>query len=204
MKLFLSSLASETLDLVIPLLPNKPSNLKVAFIPTAADPYGDIPMPWMQGDRNKLIEMGFTVTDYDLKGKNIDALRKDLIDFQVIFVAGGNAFYLLNEVRKSGFDTIVNELIDRGVVYIGSSAGSMIMGRDLGHILTVDHPEIVPELTDYTCLNFVTEHILPHYGKEKYISRHAQLVKEWGDKITPLTDNQALIVNGDKIEVVTI
>jgi dipeptidase E len=202
MKFFLASLASETLDLVLPLLPDKPQNLKLAFIPTAADPYLGQDMPWMTADHDKLISMGFSVTDYDLKNKNIDDLRKDLAAYQVIFVAGGNTFYLLNEVRKSGFDIVIKELMDAGVVYIGASAGSMIMGPDLNHLMTVDHPEIVKELTDYTCLNITKERILPHFGKDKYALRHAQIIAEWGDKVLPLRDDQALVVNGDTITVI--
>jgi dipeptidase E len=118
MKLFLASLASETLDLVLPLLPSEPKNLKCAFIPTAADPYGNIEMPWMTADHDKLTSMGFRVTDYDLKNKDVQSLRKDLSQFQVIFVAGGNTFYLLNEVRKSGFDIVIKELLGNGVVIL--------------------------------------------------------------------------------------
>lgn len=204
MKLFLSSLASATLDLVIPLLPDKPSNLKVAFIPTAADPYGDITMPWMDADRNKLIYMGFEVIDYDLKGKNIEVLRNDLKDFQVIFVAGGNVYYLLDIVRKTGFDIVIKELLSQGVVYIGASAGSVIMCPTIDHTRIIEHPEAVPEMIDFSGLNLVDSLIGPHYGNPKYSQRYEQIITEYGDKVLPLTDNQALIVNDDKIEVVTI
>jgi dipeptidase E len=157
MKLFLASLASKTLDLVIPLLPDDPSKLKIAFIPTAADPYGNEDLPWMTADHDKLISMGFKVTDYDLKGKNIHDLRMDLSAYQAIFVAGGNTFYLLNEMRKSGFDIVIKELLDKGVIYVGASAESMILGPDLNHLTTVDHPEKVPELTNFTCLGLIKE-----------------------------------------------
>lgn len=203
MKLFLASLASEVLDLVLPLLSSEPKNLKCAFIPTAADPYGDIPMPWMVGDREKLVSMGFSVSDYDLKGQDIKSLRQDLSQFQVIFVSGGNTFYLLSEVLKSGFDVVIKELLNKNVVYIGSSAGSMLMGPDLNHLTTVDHPEVVRELTDYTCLNLIKERILPHLGNPKYADRHGELLANWGNKILPLRDDQVLIVNGDNIEVIT-
>jgi dipeptidase E len=203
MKLFLSSLASAALDLLYPLLPDKPHNLKVAFIPTAADPYGDEPMPWLEADRVKLVEMGFSVTNYDLKKKDISTLRSDLSDFQIIFVSGGNTFYLLNEIRKSEFDIFIKEFLDRGGVYIGSSAGSIVMGPDLSHLLTVDHPEVVPELTDYSGLKYIQERILPHLGKEKYADRHAKLLAQWGNKLLALSDNQTLVVNDDKIQVVT-
>ena len=203
MKLFLASLASETLDLVIPLLPDKPNNLRVAFIPTAADPYGETNMPWMTADHDKLTSMGFSVTNYDLKHKDINTLRKDLSQFQVIFVAGGNTFYLLNEIKKSGFDIVIKELLGKGVVYIGASAGSMILGPDIDHLLKIDHPERFPELTDYTCLGLIQARIVPHFGRGKYAAVHAELQQTWGDQILPLRDDQVLVVNGDNIEVIT-
>lgn len=203
MKLFLASLASVTLDLALPLLPDKPSNLKLAFIPTAADSYGDIDMPWMTADHDKLVAMGFVVTDYDLKHKDINQLRSDLSQFQVVFVAGGNTFYLLSEVKKSGFDIVIKELLDQGVVYIGASAGSCIMCPTIAHVTALDHPEQVPELTDYAALNLVPQLIVPHAGRDKYLARHEQIKAQYGDKILFLRDDQALVINGDKIEVVT-
>lgn len=195
MKLFLASLASTTLDLVLPLLPDKPNKLKLAFIDTAAHPYIGKDTPWMTADRDELSAMGFAMTYYDIKGKNADQLRRDLSQFQVIFVEGGNTFYLLNEIKKSGFDIVVKELLDKGVIYIGASAGSMILGPDLNHLIKIDHPETVPELTDYTCLGLIPERIVPHYGREKYAAVHAALAAEWGDKVLQLRDDQALIVN---------
>ncbi len=203
MKLFLASLASTTLDLIKPLLSDDPKNLSVAFIKTAADPYGDIPMPWMEDDVIKLKSMGFPVTFYDIKNKNINTLRKDLSEFKVIFVSGGNTYYLLDHIRKSGFDTFIKEMLKKSVIYIGASAGSSIMGPTLDHLTTIDHPEIVPELTNYTALNLVPHLIVPHYGRDKYEGRHTKMKEVWGDKLTFLADNQAIVVNGDKIDIVT-
>ncbi len=203
MKLFLASLASATLDLVYPLLPAKPSSLKLAFIPTAADPYPADSRPWMDSDRVKLIEMGFAVTDYDLKNKNVDILRSELSPFHVIFVAGGNTYYLLNEVKKSGFDIVIKELIDKGTVYIGSSAGSVIMCRTIDHTRKIEHPESVPDLKDYSALNLTDKLIAPHYGNPKYRERYEQIKSEWGDKILLLRDDQAVIVNDSETKIVT-
>jgi dipeptidase E len=203
MKLFLASLASTTLDLIKTLLSDDPKNLRVAFIKTAAEPYGDIPMPWMEDDVNKLNAMGFPVTFYDIKSKNIETLRKDLSEFKVIFVSGGNTYYLLDHIKKSGFDIVIKELLAKSVIYIGASAGSSVMGPTLDHLTTIDHQEIVPELTDYTALNLVPHLIVPHNGRDKYADRHAKMKEIWGDQLTFLADNQAIVVNGDKIDIVT-
>lgn len=203
MKLFLTSLASTTLDLVLPLLPDNPRNLKLAFIATAADPYTGESMPWLDADREKLTSMGFTVTNYDLKGKDETTLRSELSEFQVIFVSGGNVYYLLNEARKSGFDIVIKELIKHGTIYIGASAGSVLLCSTIDHVRLIEHPEVVPELTDYKGLGIVQELIVPHYGKEKYADRIKQIIDVWENKILLLKDDQVLVVNDDNIEVLT-
>jgi len=201
MKLFLASRANGSLDLVLPLLPDKPQKLKIAHITTAANPYTIDNRPWLDQNKSKLIELGFKLTSYDLVGKNLRDLRHDLPLFDVIYVEGGNVFYLLNEIKKSGFDIALKELLLKGIVYIGSSAGSMIMGPDLNYLLTVDDPSVVPELTDFTSLGYIKERIVPHAGRDKYKERHEKIRKEWGDKIFLLRDDQALVVNDDKIEI---
>jgi len=203
MKLFLSSLASTTLDLAKPLLPYEPSQLKLAFIATATDPYGDIDMPWLDADRAKLIAMGFKLSDYDLKNKTASQLRADLSSFDVIFVSGGNTYYLLEIVRKTGFDQVLGELLDKGAIYIGASAGSVLLCPTIDHVRLIEHPEVVPDLVDFRGLGLTDYLIAPHYGKQKYESRYKQIIQDWGDRILLLKDNQALMINGDKIELVT-
>lgn len=204
MKLFLASLASTTLDLVIPLLPSPPSNLKLAFIPTAVDPYNNSYISWFTADHNKLVDIGFAVTDYDIKNKNIKTLRNDLSKYDVIFVAGGNSFYLLNEMKKTGFDIVIKELINHGIVYIGASAGSCIMCPSIAHLTSLDHPEITPQLTDFSALGLYPKLIVPHFGREKYKERHDKIKKEYGDRVVFLRDDQAVIVNNGKSEIVKI
>jgi dipeptidase E len=203
MKLLLASLASDTLSLVIPLLTDHPRRLKAAFIATAADPYEGEDTPWLTAEHDKLLSFGFKVTDYDLKGKTEDELRSDLSDFHLIYVSGGNTFYLLNEMKKSGFDRVIKDLLNQGIIYVGSSAGSIVLGPDLNHLVTVDHPEVVKDLKIYDSLNLIKLRLLPHYGRDKYAARHAKILKHWGNNVLPLKDNQALIVNGDTINIVT-
>ena len=205
MKLFLASLASETLDLVLPLLPDEPKNIKLAFIPTAADPYPVDKRPWMVADRAKAVSLGFQITDYDIKGKSVDTLRSDLSQYQVIFVDGGNTYYLLDQIKKSGLDIVIRELLNSGVVYIGSSAGSCIMCSTIDYVELVEHKEVVPNMTEYDGLSLIDKLILPHYGRSKYADRHGDIlaIKKYGNQILPLRDDQAVIVNGDETEIVT-
>ncbi len=203
MKLFLASLAAETLDLIKPLLPSpQGQTLRVAFVTTAADPY--LIHPWLDCDRQKLGTMGFHVDNYDIKGKTPANLRTDLASYQLIFVCGGNTFYLLDHVRKSGFDTVIKELLNKGVIYVGSSAGSCIMCPTIEHVQLFDDKDAAPDLKDYTGIGIYNKLILPHFGRSKYADRQNDVmaIAKFKDQILPLRDDQAVMLNGNSIKIV--
>jgi len=167
------------LDKIVTELPRKQSELKVVFIPTAADTYKE--KPWLEADRAKLVELGFQVEDFDLKNKteNENEVRETLSKVDIIFVAGGNTFYLLEKARKSGFDKVSRELAQiervdlRGPsekVYIGSSAGSIIAGPNIEPVKDFDDPTIA-DLDSYEGIGLVDFVVLPHWGREKYAAR---------------------------------
>ncbi len=199
--LFLTSQASKTLHLLLPLLDQKPENLSLGFIPTAADPYEN--KPWIEDDRNKLTELGFKVFDLDLKNKSVEDLEKSLKNVDIIFVAGGNTFYLLEKAKNSGFDKVVERLISEGVIYIGSSAGSVIAGPNIESVKDFDDPsEANLESSEgFGLVDFV---ILPHFKNAKYSTLHNKVLKEYSDKykIIPITDQQAILIKDNKHQII--
>ncbi len=204
-KLFLASFASVSLDLIQPLLPKPATELKAVFIPTAGDPYDDKSFVYV--DKDKLVEMGFEVVDIDLKKTQGSDLENALNDVDVILVAGGNTFYLLDQAKKSGFDVLVKKLVEKGVVYIGSSAGSILCCPTIEGAKRFDSPTDAPDLKDYTGLNLFNKILIPHAHKEKYAERIQQTTEEMktkGLEIITLTDNQAIIVNDDDFSVVSL
>lgn len=196
MKLFLTSAAANVLDKIVPMLEKKPSDLKVLFIPTAGDLYRDR-APWLWTDRNKLVALGFKVKDFDIRDKSEGDIRKTLSQSDIIFVAGGNTFYLLQKAIESGFYKIIKEFISSDKIYIGSSAGSCIAGPDLAPIAPVDDPEKA-KLDSTEAFGLVDFVVLPHHGNEKYDEIHERIIKEFKDKykIVTLTDDQMIVVSG--------
>ena len=51
---------------------------------------------------------------------------QELIQYDTIVFCGGNAQTLLSEVNRTGFATPLKQAIEKGLVYLGISAGSMI------------------------------------------------------------------------------
>ncbi|AKM82632.1 TPA: hypothetical protein DD449_01160 [Candidatus Berkelbacteria bacterium] len=195
MKIFLTSSAYQVMDKIVSELPMKPSELKVVFIPTAGDPYDD-DRPWQKADHDKLSELGFVVTDFDLKEKTESDVRDILGKVDVIFVAGGNTFYLLEKARESGFEKVIKELNDSDKIYIGSSAGSCIAGPDLEPIAPIDDPEKA-NLDNTKAFGLVDFVVLPHHGNPKYDILHEKVIKEFGNKyeIKTITNEQTIAIN---------
>jgi len=178
------------------------TELKVAFIPTAADTYED---KWFViKDRKQLTDLGMSVMDVNINGKTPQEVSTALGGCDIIFVAGGNTFYLLQKIRESGADQVIKDLVERGVIYIGSSAGSVVVGPSLKPIKTSDDPSQAPQLKSFEGLGFVDFVILPHSGKEKYLSKHNALVEEYKDryKLILITDEQAIAVEDGEYKII--
>jgi dipeptidase E len=200
MKLMLTSFAHLTLDYLDKICGQDYTKMKVAFIPTAADPYLD--KGFILLDRKKLIDMGFSVDDIDIKEYQEDDLAKVLSDYDIYFVAGGNAYYLLEQVIKTGFAKIIKKQLNRGKIFIGSSAGSILTCPTVDAARLFDPVSEAKNLTTFEGMGLVDFIVLPHFGKPKYMERIRQTIETWSAKgyhIYPLTDNQAILIDQDKI-----
>lgn len=56
---------------------------------------------------------------------------EELECFDVVFVSGGDCAVLCREMKRTGFDQVLREGINRGVIYVGISAGSMYAASNL-------------------------------------------------------------------------
>src|SRR3989338_3743118 len=163
-KLFLTSggLPKDLRTDFLTFLNANPKKLTVAFVPTAADPEGD--KEFVERARNELTEMGFSVVDIDLKKHDYASIHKALYPVDIIYVNGGNTFYLLYWIRKSGFGRAVQELVSEGRIYVGASAGSIVAGPDIspaGWEPGADVNDV--KLDDLTGIGFVGFAISPHF-----------------------------------------
>ena len=185
----------------ISLLPKKPEDCKVAFVTTAA--YGESKNPaWIEKDRQLLYGCGIKyIEDLDLKDKTQGDLERILRDKDIIFINGGNTFYLLKWVRESGFDVLLPSFLKRGGLYVGVSAGSYLVCPTIEQATWKHQDRNKVGITDLTALNLVPFLISAHY-EEKYRSIIDQAAKNTKWPIVALTDQQAIVVQGNKIKVI--
>lgn len=204
MNLFLASSVNFVAKDVADKINTITKNRRLIFIPTAAEvEKGDT--TWLETDKKALKDAGFIVEEYSITDQNKDEIRKNLEGAGSICVGGGNTYYLLSQARKSGFDNIVKNLVTNGLIYIGSSSGSLLVGPNIE--TSLDDPNTVSELTDYRGLNLVDVAVRPHWGSEHFLARYHQEMDRLYNlkqKMILLRDYQYLYVKDDWYQVITV
>lgn len=187
------------MDEILEILPKPANQCRLAFVFTAAKPEKDT--GYVLRNKTSLMEAGFQLEEIDIDGKREDELRSLLEGKDVIFVEGGNAFFLLKCVRESGFDKIVKELIERGVLYIGSSAGSYIACPTIETATwkRKDKPRF--GVTDLRAMNLVPFLFFAHYAPE-YDGLLKEGIAQTKFPVKILTDEQAILVKDGKARLV--
>ena len=161
---------------------------KVLYITTASDGENDSDKSWMDEEYETILDLGFNKENiYEFK---IGQKEININDFDVIYMMGGNTFYLMDMIRKYNFDTVIKKAMDNGIIYIGSSAGSIILGNSVEYALPFDENNV--DLKDFSGLRIVDGIIIPHANrKEEFISKVKENI---GEKLFLLYDENGIII----------
>ena len=164
---------------------------RIGFIATAAEPYDD--QTFTEETRAQLRSFGFTLEEVDVSGETASLLQEKIAGVDAIFVAGGNTFFLLQQLRKKGVDRMIIEHVAQDKLYIGSSAGSVIAGTSIEPVRVFDNPDDAPDLGSFDGLDMVAYVVLPHYGGEDQ-ALFEDIEREYGNrlKFVKLRDNEAI------------
>ncbi len=183
---------------LLKLLPSLPKNLAVAIITTAS-------VEWKEKNKhaisakNTLERMGFKAVKFlDVEFDDPNLLK----NFGVIYISGGNTFYLLYHLKKSGADKIIKNISER-VVLVGVSAGAVVLGPSIEIAQYFDDERNIVKLNNFSALKLTDVVILPHYN-ETYENKVRDFEKKCRCKVTRLKDTQAVVVVGDKVKPIGI
>lgn len=202
MKLYLASYAMVSMAKIIKHEGRDFAGKKAVFIPTAGDPYDN--KDFVEADRIALEKYGLDVVEMDIKNKNEEEIREIIDGADIVLVAGGDTFYLMEKLKESGADKIIKEFVARGGIYIGSSAGSIICCPTIEGAEDFDDPNLVPKLDNFNGLGIFRNVIIPHAQKEKYferIRRATERLESKGFKVYPLTDDDVLFFDGNSCAI---
>ena len=195
-KLILVSMLYQVTDLVRKVEPEL-AGKTVTYIPTAGIVEEIDGM--IENETNTLQSLVLKVDVLDVASASYESIVSALTKNDIIFVGGGNTFYLLQELRRSGADKIVAQEVNKGKLYIGESAGAVIACPDIGYCSGMDSPEKAPDLTDYTGLGLVDFYIVPHIGNEEMGEAAKKAVEEYNSRLDLkiITDRQVIQVDGE-------
>ena len=175
---------------------------EVLFIPTAAnvEEYRD----YVDEAKEAFAKMGFTVQILDVsKVSEVEAKAK-IGAARVLYVSGGNTFYLLLELKKKGLATLITDRVRSGeLVYVGESAGAMIAAPSVEYASVMDDASGSESVATQTGLDLVKFYPVVHYGEEPFVQSTAKILKAYGGKLNlaPINNTEAIAVHGDKFEI---
>ena len=143
---------------------------------------------------SQLKSIGLSEVDfYDFENDG----QKGLSIYDVIYVCGGNTFKLMKFSKEFNFDKEIKLLLKRGGVYIGVSAGSLIIGPSIkiaGEV-SLDSNEV--GLTDFNGFNIVDYIIFPHYSTEFEEDIKSFEVKN-NVRVERINNSQAILIKDNK------
>ncbi len=130
--------------------------LQIAFIPFASvdNDFDDYTLK---------VKMSLETLPYTLTTVTPDNAAETITKAAAIMVGGGNTFKLLHDIYYLKLLDIIRDTINKGVPYIGWSAGSNILGPTIG--TTNDMPVIEPK--SFNALGLLPFQINPHYSNVK-------------------------------------
>ncbi len=200
-KLFLASSFSEVASLFPKFAGEEIKGKRITFIPTAS--LVEEVRFYVDDDRKAFEELGIIVEELEITTASPDKISEILNRNDYIFVSGGNTFYLLQELRRKGADALITEQIRAGKLYIGTSAGSVILCPDIEFVKEMDYSHAAPELQSFTGLNIVDFYILPHYLDFPFEETTQNVVKKYGKKLDlrPISNKQVITIAENRIEI---
>ena len=197
MKLFLASEAKNPVSLEKLKIYCKGFKGKtIVYVPTAAN--GEFYGSWKGGESIKVVQsLGAEVRIVELEDIKFKDVLKDIKGADILWMAGGMAGYLLYWIRRVKLDTLLPQMFKRGVLYIGSSAGSMICSKtQYSSEWFIGDTE--PGASLLPGLGLIDFEIYPHYD-ETVLPEIKKLHKR--GSLYLLKDGEAIVVENNSIKV---
>lgn len=127
-------------------------------------------------------------------------LQEQLKDVDAILVNGGDPLFLYHFFRQS---KLMSHILEKNILYVGLSAGSMILTPDIGREFIGWNHE---KLTSNT-FGIVDFSIFPHLFCPELPDNHLENAKKWSEKLIhpcyAIDDETAFLVTDTRFEIIS-
>ena len=166
---------------------NRKSSINNACIITTGITIGKEKHPDAQKTKEYLAGQGIDEVNFlDVEIEDSSVLRQ----YDLIVILGGNSNHLFYHLKRSGADKYLRQHAEIGKDIVGASAGAWFLGAgrqladEFSALVGID--ETYPEPVDLNGLNFIPEHIFPHYDM------FAERVENLNEKVSALEDKHGV------------
>lgn len=201
-KVFLASLFKDVSQIFIDSNDEKLAGKTVTFIPTAALP--DKLDFHIKYSKELLTEMGLVVDELEISTATHSDIVKKLKNNDYIYVTGGNTFFLLQEMNRTGAGSLIKTQINAGKLFIGESAGAVVLAPDIEYSKETDNPLAAPLLKTFEALNVIDFYPVPHYQDESLMDAVERIISKYGAELplVPFSNSQAILVMGKEKRII--
>jgi dipeptidase E len=177
------------------------SGKTVTFIPTASKVEKVI--FYVNAGRKALEKIGLTVDELEISTASTDEISSKIKNNDFIYVTGGNTFYLLQELKRTGADKLIIDEVNSGKLYIGESAGAMVASANVEYAKGMDSIKKAPDLESFHALGLVEFYAVPHYNNPPFKKAAQKFIDTYSStlNLTPISNSQAISVNNNEIKV---
>lgn len=200
-KIFLASSFADVADLFVKFTNEKCEGKTVTFIPTAS--LSEEVKFYVSAGKEELEKRGLIVDELEISTATKEEIESKLQRNDYIYITGGNTFFLLQELKRTGADKIITEQIESGKPYVGESAGAIVLSRNIYYVKEMDNSMAAPELDSFSSLGLVDFYPLPHHTNFPFKEAVENVISNYAEKIEllPFSNTQAITVNGDEFKI---
>ncbi|QQG41131.1 MAG: Type 1 glutamine amidotransferase-like domain-containing protein [Candidatus Woesebacteria bacterium] len=169
----------------------------IAYIPTAAN--GERWESWKDGGSWSLLNsLDIKLEKILLEDYGNDSVIEKIANKDVVWFAGGMVGYLLYWMKRCSLDNAMADILKK-TVYVGSSAGAMVLCPNSTEIATWSFVDNELGANEISPLKVVDFDIYPHYEESLY-----EKIKENynGKKLYLLKNGEEIIVENGRVTVI--
>ncbi|MEN9919249.1 MAG: hypothetical protein RL662_1685 [Bacteroidota bacterium] len=203
-KLFLSSSFADVADLFVNFAHEDLLGKTVTFIPTAS--INEEVKFYVDSAKAALEKIGLIIDELELTTASKKEIENKLKLNDYIYVSGGNTFFLLQELKRTGADKTIIEQIKLGKMYIGESAGSIILSPNIEYVKDMDDYSRASDLETFSALNIIDFYPVPHYTNFPFVEAVEKIISKFNSdfSLCPITNAQVIVVRGEVVRVESI
>lgn len=141
--------------------------------------------------------------EIEIATATLNEIESKIRENDYIYITGGNTFYLLQELRRTGADKIIADEVNAGKLYIGESAGSMILSPNIEYARLMDNVEEASALDSFVALGIIEFYPVPHHTNIPFKKAVENIIEEYGSQLNlyPISNAEVILVENDSIKV---